>query len=89
MSKPAVKKTAPTPKRDESRNMPKMRSPVRAATILLGSRRMTRETGNAYRDAPLWHHWPTMIAGLRAKRDAQGPLRSAGQVVRATGMRVA
>ena len=44
MSKPAVKKTAPTPKRDESRNMPKMRSPVRAATILLGSRRMTRET---------------------------------------------
>ena len=49
----------------------------------------SRETGNAYRDAPLWHHWPTMIAGLRAKRDAQGPLRSAGQVVRATGMRVA
>lgn len=42
-----------------------------------------------WHEVALWHHWPTVIADLRAKRDEQGPLRSAGQVVRATGMRVA
>ena len=45
--------------------------------------------GASWREAPVWHHWPTVVAELRAKRDAQGPLRRAGEIVRATGMRVA
>lgn len=45
----------------------------------------SRETGNAYRDAPLWHHWPTMIANLRA-REGRQPINVAP---RTTGMRVA
>lgn len=46
----------------------------------------SRETGNAYRDAPLWHHWPTMIANLRARGEQRRPVSVAP---RSTGMRVA
>ena len=45
--------------------------------------------GKGWHAPALWHHWPTVVAELRAKRDAAGPVRSAGGVVRATGMRVA
>lgn len=44
-----------------------------------------RETSSAYRDAPLWHHWPTVIAALKA-REAGCPVRVGERV---TGMRVA
>lgn len=47
----------------------------------------SRESGNAYRDVPLWHHWPTVIANLKAT-GADKP-RQRFEVVRATGVRVA
>lgn len=45
-----------------------------------------RETGSGTRAPALWHHWPSMIAGLRARETGRPAVRAAKRI---TGARIA